>query len=353
MQQFYEDIHTGQLKPVYMFYGDEAWLMDEALQALGHAVAPPEAGWGLEILDGSSASPAMVAAAALEGSLFGGRRLVVVKNIDWLEGKSPAAASAKSRAREAAAGKKASAEEQDEIALLLSYLAAPNPDTCLALTVRGQVDKRRKLVQVIQKKGRLIECATPKGGERDIWLTNRFRAAGIKADKQAIAHISVSCANLSQMAAEADKLILYCGEKGQISFDDALNLVSESSLLTVFELTDAAAAKNAAKALASFRRLLRQGEEGNKIFGLLTAQFRNMLLAQDLQKLGARPADIAKELSLHPYVAEKCATASRAFSQRQLIKVLEMLLAADIAQKSGKGEMEELLETVILRICAM
>jgi DNA polymerase-3 subunit delta len=339
MQLLYDDINTGRLKPVYLFFGEEAWLMEEALQKLIQTVAPQNGAWGLEILDGSVAGPETVAAAALESSLFGGSRLVVVKNINWLE------AAGKVRGQKVA--------DADISAPLLAYLEAPNPGACLALTLRGSVDKRRKLVQSIQKKGRLIECVTPQGRERDIWLLDRFKAAGIKADRRAVAHISVSCANLSQMAAEAEKLMLFCADKGEITYEDALALVAESSLLTVFELTDATAAKNAAKACACFRRLLRQGEEEQKIFALLASQFRNMLLAQDLQKRGARPADIARELSLHPYVAEKCAQTTRAFSQRQLIKVLEMLLAADIAQKSGKGEMTELLETVILRICAM
>ncbi|MCL1905984.1 MAG: DNA polymerase III subunit delta [Clostridiales bacterium] len=338
MKLLHDDINAGKLKPVYLFFGDEAWLMDEALQALIHAVAPSGGEWGVEILDGGTAGPQTAAAAAMEGSLFGGSRLVIVKNINWLEtaGKST--------------GHKG--EDKDTTAPLLAYLELPNPNTCLALTLRGSVDKRRKLAQAIQKKGRLIECVTPKGGERDTWLANRFKASGIKADRRAIAHISVSCANLSQMAAEADKLMLYCGDKGEITLKDALALVSESSLLTVFELTDAAAAKDAAKACACYRRLLRQGEEEQKIFALLAAQFRNMLLTQDLQTRGAKPAEIAKELGLHPYVAEKCAKANRTFSRRQLIKTLEMLLAADIAQKSGKGDMEDLLETVILRICS-
>jgi DNA polymerase-3 subunit delta len=339
MQLVYDDIKAGRLKPVYLFCGDEAWLMEEALQALTQYLAPSGEAWNLEILDGGAAGPDAATAAAQEGSLFGASRLVIVKDINWL----------------AASGKASAAKggDKDATAPLLAYLDAPNPDTCLVLTARGNVDKRRKLVQAIQKKGRLIECATPKGGERDMWLAGRFKATGLKADRRAIAHISVSCANLSQMAAEADKLILYCADKGEITFKDALDLVAESSLLTVFELTDAAAAKNAAKACACLRRLLRQGEEEQKIFALLAAQFRNILLSQDLQQRGARTADIARELGLHPYAAEKCANATRAFSRRQLIKVLEMLLAADIAQKSGKGEMTELLETAILRICAL
>ena len=339
MQHFYDDIKNGQLKPVYMLYGDEAYLMDEAVQALIAAAQTAGGAWGVEILDGGAIDPQTAVAAALESSLFGGFRLVLVKNINWLE----------------AAGKRGAlpGEEKDITAPLLAYIKEPNPAACLALTLRGTLDKRRKVAQALQKKGALIECATPQGAERDRWLTQHFLDAGLQADKRAIAHISVNCAYLSQMAAEADKLILYCGEKGVVTLADALETVAQGSLLTVFELTDAAAAKDAATACACYRRLLRQGEEIQKIFGLLASQFRNMLLTKDLLQQGVRPHDLARELGLHPYVAEKYTKSSRAFSQRQLIKVLEMLLAADIACKSGKGEMEEVLETVILRIGAL
>jgi DNA polymerase-3 subunit delta len=279
--------------------------------------------------------------------------LVVLKNIEWFEKKEKAAgkeepASTKKGAL-APAGKKA---EADITLPLLQYLEAPNPDTCLVLTMRGALDKRRKLAAAIQKTGRLIECATPKDAEKDNWLKERFQAAGLKAERSALAHISVNCANLSQLAAEADKLILFSADKGEITVEDALALVSPSSQMSVFELTDAAAAKDAPKACACYKRLLRQGEEEQKIFALLASQFRNLLLTQDMQQQGLKQPAITKELGLHPYVAEKYAAATRNFSRRQLIKALEILLAADIAQKSGRGEMADLLETAILRICA-
>lgn len=343
MKNFYQDIQTGQLKPVYLFYGDEALLMDEALAALARFVDPDDCGWRRELFDGEEAAPGLVAAAAAEGSLFGGMRLVVAKNISWLD------KTAKRDKNEEKPAKK----EADETAPLLAYVENPNPDTCLVLTARGNVDKRRKLVQLIQKKGRLIECATPKGAEKDMWLTERFAEAGFRIERRAAAYISVSTVNLSQMATEVNKLCLYSAGKKEISFADAEAVVAKSSLLTIFELTDAASAKNATQALACYRQLRRQGEEEQKIFAMLAAQFRNLLLTQDMLAGGYRAADIAAQLSLHPFVVEKCSRACRAFSRRQLIKALEMLLAADIAQKSGQGEMDEALEMVILRVCSM
>lgn len=348
MKYFYGNLKSGQIAPVYLFYGEESLLMDEALAALARAILPTDDGWSRELLDGEQTDPAEAAAAAAAGNFFGGRRLVIVKGINWLESGKATRKAAGSKEE----GGKSAKGAPDQTAPLVSYLADPNPDTCLVLTMYNSPDKRRKLVQAIQKKGRLVAFTTPKGGETEIWLAQRLQAQGKKAQKQALHYLSLSAANLSQMAMELDKLCLYVGERAEITLADAQAVVSKSSIFSIFELTDAAAEKNAARAVAAYHNLLTQGEEEQKIFVMLANQFRNMLAVQDMLAQGYHGADLAGTLGLHPYVAEKCSRQARSFSRAQLIKTLEMLLAADIAQKSGSGDMQSLLETVILRICA-
>lgn len=346
MQSLYDDINTNQLKPIYLFYGEETWLMNKGIQDLTNSSEPQTGTWGIETLDGSTTEPQTVAMSALEGNLFGGCRIIVVKDINWFETltKTTSKSSPKKPANAAAA---------DPTSALITYLDHPNPQCLLILTARQNIDKRRKLIQAIQKKGRLIECNTPKGMQKDNWLMQHFTEAGFKAERRAVANISINCANLSQMAQEAAKLMLYKADTKEITYADTLALISESSLMTVFELTDATLAKDAPKACAVYQRLLRQGEAEQKIFALLSTQFRNILLTQDLLSQQKKSAQISQELSLHPFVTEKYTTAGKLFSRRQLMKALEILLSADIAQKTGKGEMKDLLETAIIRICAM
>lgn len=348
MRHFYAELAAGQIAPVYLFFGDEPVLIDEALAALTKAVLPEADDWSREVFDGEQTTPAEIALAARAGNFFGGQRLLVVKGLPWLE--SAPRRKDGGEAKKNAAAKKAA--EAEETAPLLAYIQDPNPETCLVLVMRGSPDKRRKLVQAIGKRGCLAEFSTPKGGEKEIWLANRFRQADKEADRAALHYISLATANLSQMAAEADKLCLYVGRRAQITLADAEAVVSKSSIFSVFELTDAAAAKNAPQAVAAYQHLLIQGEDLQKIFALLAGHFRNLLAVQDMLAQGQRSADLAGALGLHPFVAEKCSRQARAFSQAQLIKALEILLAADLAQKNGQGELQGLLETAILRICA-
>ena len=332
MRNFQESLNTKKFAPIYLFYGDEALLIDEAMAALRQAVLPEENDWNREVFDGAQVAPDELVTSAQAINFLGGNRLVIAKGIEWL-------------------GATAAKGGEVDFSGLIAYLADPNPDSVIALTA-ANIDKRRAIVKAIQKKGQLVECTTPKGGAKDIWLAQRFKSRGKQADKKALELISLSAANLSQMALEVEKLCLYVGDSNQITLADAEAVVSKSSIFSIFELTDAAAAKNATQAVAAYRNLVTQGEEEQKILVMLANQFRNMLLVQDMQRQGYPVSELPGILQLHPYVVEKCSRQVRGFSQAQLIKALEILLAADIANKSGDAALEPLLETAILRICA-
>jgi len=112
------------------------------------------------------------------------------------------------------------------------------------------------------------------------------------------------------------------------------------------------AGKNAAKALQLYRSMTKAGEAEQKILAMLAGQFRDMLLVAGLRAEGRQPAQIAREQGLHPFRVEKLLRYARAMNSRQLLKALEMLLAADVANKSGEDDLHSRLEQCILRICA-
>lgn len=334
MKQFFDSVKLGLVSPVYLFYGNEPLLLDEAVNSLRRILVPEGGDWNTEFFYGDSVSIEEVVNSASTAPFFAGRRLIVVKNIPWLSVKNEDG-------------------KDDALLPLLSYLEAPSNDTCLVFTVRGQVDKRRKLVSAIAKAGRVVEFVVPTGSQLNIWLERRFQKAGKKVSGEVIHYLTlVAGENLAFLAMEVDKLCLYCGQKQEITMEDALQVVSKSSLLSIFEMLDAVSSRQAARAVELYRGMVRQGEAEQKILVMLAKQLRDMLAVQSMLEQGYRQGDIAKELGLHPYVAGKYQRMSGQFSRRELIGSLEILLAADIANKSGEGELYALLEIAIMRICA-
>ena len=68
--------------PIYLFYGEEALLIEEALVALRQAVLPEETDWNREIFDGAQVLPDELVAAAQSINFLGGRRLIIAKGVE-------------------------------------------------------------------------------------------------------------------------------------------------------------------------------------------------------------------------------------------------------------------------------
>lgn len=334
MNSFQKNIQLGLYSPVYLFYGDEPLLIEECLTLLAEKVVGDNQ-WNYELLEGESCSPLKAREAALQMPFFG-RRLVVVRNIPWLT------------------KKKNQDEEKDasDLEAILNYLEKPNESCILVLTVKGSIEKRRKLVKAVDKLGSLVECNSYKGEELFIWIKREAAGNGYDIPRKACELLTLACGNnMAFLRMEINKVCAYCGENKKISLADVKEVVSRSVMISIFELMDAVAARNVEKSIRLFKQMTKDGEPEQKILAMLGKQFRDMLGVKEYALQGLTYKEIAKKLDLNPYVAGKYIKSSNRFSHEELIHFLEILLNVDIINKSGEGDLHNLLETGIMQIC--
>ncbi|MBR5429354.1 MAG: DNA polymerase III subunit delta [Firmicutes bacterium] len=341
MQQLESSLKLGVTCPVYLFWGEETLLLEQAVNRIAGLTLAEGEDWNRELLNGEDADPAAVADLANAASFFGRKRLVVVRGVNWFRPK-----------------KRKNAPEPEEAAVdiepLLAYLKDPNPDTVLILIAQGDVPRGSRLARAVQAVGRAVEFTSPKGGAREQWLKNYLHAAGKIPEAGVVSYMCLMCAEgLASLKSEADKLILYCDGRSRVTQDDAEAIVSAGAAAGVFQLTDQAVARDPAAAVATLRRLLLQGEAEQMLLSLLYAQYRNILLVKDMTARGFSQPQIASTAGINPFVVKKCQAAARAYDYRRLIRALDILLAVDIDVKSGKVEMKDGLELAIMRICAL
>jgi DNA polymerase-3 subunit delta len=340
MRQFFNSVQQGIVSPVYLFYGSQELLKSEAISALSKFVEPEGNNWNVEYFDGDKISAAEIVNAASTAPFFAQRRLIVVKDVPWLSAKTARLESADEN-------------KQDFLEPFLRYIENPVGGNILVLTVKGEVDKRRKIIKALQKAGRVIKFADLDQNKLMIWLKRRFAENGHKSSNEALEYLTLVAGNdLAFLANEVDKISLYCADKAQVELADVEAVASRGAMLQIFSLIDAVADKEAEKSLILYQEMVKQGEAEQKILSMLGKQMRDMLAVSELQKQGLSSAQIASQLKLHPYVARKCAEKGRRFSRSQLMRAMELLLAADIANKSGQGDLDALLQMAIIRICA-
>ena len=278
MQQLESSLKLGMTCPVYLFWGEETLLLEQAVNRISQLTLPEDDEWNRDVLNGDETDPASVAQLANSASFFGKRRLVIVRGVDWFRAKR------KKKAKDEPEPESEEAAEPVDIQPLLDYMQDPNPDTVLILIAQGEVARNSRICKAAQKAGRAVEFVSPKGGARELWLRNYLHAAAKTPEPGVIPYMCLMCAEgLAALKSEADKLILYCAGRSRVTQADAEAIVAATAAAGVFELTDPTVARDPAAAVDTLRRLLRQGESPQKLLGMLAGQYRNILLVKDMR----------------------------------------------------------------------
>ena len=400
-------IGGGDIRPVYVLYGEEAFLQERFLMRLSDAWLGKDADVrAVERLDGKAMSQAQAVDAACQMTLLSDRRLVVVDEpvfvpcgkaqetgksgsrgtgdqaddadaddpdadgadgVDRADGavgadRADGAGSAVStgaadgtidagstRAPKKAAGTPAVATGTQP---LLTYLSQPSSDVCLVLRVRkGKPDRRQKLVSEIAKAGGLVEAAPLSAQDRIPYLQEAMRDMGKQCPPPLLARIARQSGGLAFCMREAEKLVAYAGDETTITsamLDAVLTPNLESN---IFSLVDALGQRRHAEALRELSALLDNGEPPFVVFAMIVRQFRLIFRAKACLQDGLGSGQIAQTLGIHPYTAKNVAAQCRYYTFPALERATALFCETDLSLKSnGAGEYRRILTDLLIRL---
>lgn len=229
IQQLERSLKKSQPAPVYLLSGEEDALVDRALDSITAKVlqsaADPD--FARTTLDGKKTDAQEVENAARTASLFGGRRLVILRDAQGLR-----------------------AEEQKK---LLAYLEAPVKSTTLVLVVRGagaqtRDPKRAKTVTAIKSlkkavekgKGVSVDCPKPRPRDLPRMVQQMLKDKNLSADSDGLyALVEAVGEDLGGLVQAVEKLSLYLRGSGRVTDRDVAEVVADTRSLSIFALTDA------------------------------------------------------------------------------------------------------------------
>lgn len=336
-------LERGLVSPVYLFYGEEEYLKERAVEKFKEYLLPLAADFNLDVLDGAEIEPSTVVALAENLPFMAERRLVIVKNTPWFSGKG------KSRADEEKEEGEAKAGSKDD--LLLKYLSNPSPTTCLLFVTREPVDRRKKIFKSVGSAGQAVDFKAIKPAEMVSWVTSRVKSAGKKMDSSAVRSLVEANGKLGllNLKNEVEKLLAYSGEQREISLQDVQQVAVTNLEQNIFTVVDEAVAGNASNALTGIRELLTLKEQPPKILSLLARQFRLAIQVEALVKEGCPERDVSGKLGLHDFVVRKALSQARRSGSAKLEWALAQLAAIDADIKRGQQEFLPALETTLIK----
>lgn len=231
------------------------------------------------------------------------------------------------------------------------YFSNPNPSTCL-LFIAGSVHKGRKFYKAIDRVGGVLEFCPPKRSQEWLaWVQSELKARRKSMDTQAAAYfIEWVGHHTGVISQELDKLVIFVGERQKITLEDIKTISPRTMEASIFDLLDAVAGRNSARALQTLHEVLRV-EHPLKVLTLLVRQVRLLLGCNALRRRGGNVADVPSQLGISPYEAQKVWKQSVRLSTEQLTQTLLECLTTDRALKTGGGDPGLLLEIMIIKFC--
>lgn len=334
-----EALWKASLLPVYLFFGEEDRIKDEAVTALvKHVVAPDFADFDLEALDAGSVTADAILAAAGQVPFGSERRLVVVKGMEQWRDRN----------------------KQAEAERLAEGIAKLGDTTCLALVAAAEEEEAKrktavtvKLDNAVKKVGAMVACRGLKGEALTKWVVARVKKEGKRIAPDAAAQlIETIGTELLLLENELQKLVCYVGERDTITGQDVGALCASSPEDVIFVTIDAITRRQTDRALALLMELHRYDPKpqavAGKLLALLARQYRMLWQAKFLAEKRINPRDVrallpdlAGELPGEGNIAQvafkagELFTLARSYTWNELTEALERLLLCDLANKGG------------------
>lgn len=332
-----KEIGKGNIKPVYVCYGTETYMMQEFIGYLTERwIDPADRDFAVSKFDLAEAGVEEVIDDAETLPFVGSRKLIIAKDAVFFT------------------GAKDSGKVVHNLDRLMDYITSPADFSVIVFTVNAEkLDERKKIVKKIKQHNGNIPFPPLSADDLNHWLRRQADKLHFSFSDGADQTLIMNCGgNLQLLAGEMRKLALYAGPGGVVYPDTVDKLVSRTTEQNVFLMIDELVRLRLEKALDIYYELIKHKEEPVKILALMARQFRNMLMVKQQSARGFSQQQLASQLSLHPYAVKVAADQARSYETARLQHILVQLSELDYQMKTGRVDKVLGLELFMLRLAA-
>jgi DNA polymerase III subunit delta len=321
-EELWRQLKQDVIAPVYVLFGSETYLRDKAAAEITrHSFAGGDLrDFNLDEFSlNSKESLEDAIAAAQQLPMMSARRVVKITDLRVT----------------ASANRDTLKEECEE--LLGRYLADPSPSTVLIFSA-DELNGNRKITKLLLKHSVNIRFERLDEGELIGWISRQFDEQGYKVDNLALRRLAeLVGADLRRLINEIAKLCAGSLPSKIVTFDLVDSLVPDRNEIENFALTDAIVSGQGRHALRVLKKILNDGAEPVQLLGLLSYNFRRLLMAREMMNHGKDRREVAGVLKMRYREQEKFLAAARRSDRKQLLKVFDRLAETDLAIKTSLG----------------
>ena len=354
MTSINEILKQKQFPPVYMMFGEEEFLVEEAyLKLIAGIHERNPVNYDFDVIDGDETTVEKIVDICKSYPFIAEQRTVVVKNFEKLF-----------------AGR--GSKKTEQTSPLAKYLESPSPFTFLIIitsedSING-VAGYKSNVKATAKAEKIMTGAKfpyhtllskyhwiefPKVYESDFpgWISNRLKELGKTINHEA-AQLIVADTNpdLRSINNEVQKLLLYVQDKKSITLDDVHFIVGQSREHNVFELQKAVGRRDLAETLFILENMLATDRQEMLILTIMTRYFITLWKMIELSREFPNQFQLAGKAGVSPYFVNDYLDTLRKFSAEEIEAALIRICTAEEEFKSTNASTIYILQKMFLDI---
>lgn len=218
--------------------------------------------------------------------------------------------------------------------------------TLIVSVISAKLDEKRVIVKKLKSVAKVVEVNSLNKKELPRIVKQMFMQRKAEITDSALEEFLLRVnSDMYEISNEVDKLATY---SKKIHLEDIKALTPRKLEDNIFDLIEALFRKNTNKAFMIYNDLKNLGNEPIAIISIISTQVRFLYQILILSNKGYNEANIANELSVHPYRVKMGLDKVRNYSDYELEDLLEKLSALDIQIKTGDIDRFVGLELFIL-----
>jgi DNA polymerase-3 subunit delta len=323
------DIKAGNIKPVYFLMGDEPYYIDKLTEYIEQNVLQEhERDFNQTILYGRDVTVEDVVGNAKRYPMMADRQVVVVREAQELS---------------------------RTIENLEQYVENPQETTVLVIAYKYKtLDKRKKLIKLIGKKGVLFESKKMYENQVGTWISRVLQGRGYSIEPKANAMLVEFLGNdLSRISNELNKLQIIFPKGHTITAKDIEVNIGFSKDFNVFELQNALGSKNQLKAYQIAQYFADNPKDNPMVVttSLVFSFFIKVLKYHGIKD--KNPKTVAPILGVSPFFLKDYDLALKNYPMKKVSAIIAALRDIDVKSK-GVGAnalpIHDLLKEMLVKI---
>ena len=347
-ERFLAEVRGNQLRPGYVLAGDEIFLYERCRKAVIEALVPADLrDFCLSDIDLAEISIFEALDRARTPSLMAPFQVFFIRGLKALYTRGA---------------------KKDEFAAIEEYFRSPNPQSLILFIAdhlripsdprRMDMDDKNRYERLRETLGDwcgMVELARVDEADALKWILSESERNGVRFDSDAARELADALgADMMLIASEWNKLVLYAGEKRQVTLGDVETMVLAAKQRSLYELTDAISARDTAKALLLLQGLLNASDGGEESaighLYMLARTFRQMLviLEKNVRDSRAIWQALWQGFRMPPFAADDLIRQARRYkSSRDITRALRLIARADLELRSQPPDKRLVLERLV------